>query len=204
MVIDLPQPIENKLFSLSKAFKSRETKREYLDKAISLQHLSTLLFAAQGKRAGSNKLFAPSAQEQYPLTLNIVIKNVTGLSEGLYQYNTENHSLSLIETGQFSKPLEEAAIGEQAWVSQAAVIFIVCSDIQSMNKHFAEQQPLNQRGERYCYIEVGAVAQNVQLQSTTLDIGMVLVGGFNNEHVKTVLKLSFNQEPSALLCLGNI
>jgi hypothetical protein len=33
---------------------------------------------------------------------------------------------------------------------------------------------------------------------------MVLVGGFNNEAVKTILKLPPELEPSALLCFGNV
>ncbi len=204
MVIQLPKPDEDNLFSLEKAFRLRETKREYSESAITLHHLSKLLHAAQGKRTDSNKLLTPSAQEQYPLTIHVVIKNVLDVSEGLYQYDNMNHSLALIEAGQFSESLEKTAIGEQAWVSNAVVVFVLSSDIQSMNKHFAAQKPLNQRGERYCYIEVGAVAQNVQLQATALNIGMVLVGGFDNDQVKSVLQISDELEPSAFLCLGNV
>jgi len=189
MLINLPNPNKDNHFSLEQAFKLRETKREYLDTEISLDNLSKLLHTAQGKRSKDGKLFTPSAQEQYPLTIYLVIKNVDGISQGLYQYNNSEHSLILIEDGHFSRSLESTAIGEQPWISKAAVVIILASNIQSMNKHFADQVPLKQRGERYSYIEVGAVAQNVQLQATALDVGMVLVGGFDNERVKTVLKL---------------
>ena len=204
MHIKLPKSNQDNLYSLENALRHRETKREYLDTPISLYHLSKLLYAAQGIRSDHGKLVTPSAQEQYPLSTFVVIRNVMDVAEGLYEYDNADHSLLLREEGYFSKTLEAAAIGDQAWVANAALIIVLASNIQSMNTHFAEQAPLNKRGERYCYIEVGAAAQNVQLQGTALDIGMVLVGGFDNERVKTVLNLPSELEPSALLCLGNI
>ena len=125
------------------------------------------------------------------------------ISAYIYTKNSD-HSIVKIETGEFSKQLEDAAIGEQPWVGNAAAIIILAGNIQSMNQHFSEQPPLNKRGERYNYIEVGAAAQNMHLQATALDIGMVLVGGFNNDKVKTILKLSPKLEPSAFICIGNV
>jgi len=204
MLIKLTRSNEDDFYSLEKAFRLRETKREFLKRSISLEHLSKLLHAAQGKRLNGNKLVAPSAQEQYPLSTYIVAKNMDEVAEGIYQYDNSAHTLKLKEKGQFSDALAEAAIGEQPWLANASAIIVLASNIQSMNQHFAEQKPFKQRGERYCYIEVGAVAQNVQLQGTALGIGMVLVGGFDNERVKAVLKLPSELEPSALLCLGNV
>jgi nitroreductase len=79
--------------------------------------------------------------------------------------------------------------------------------IQTLNSTLifpTEEFRLKKHGERYNYIEVGAIAQNMQLQGVALNIGMVLVGGFNNEGVKTILKLPPELEPSALLCFGNV
>jgi SagB-type dehydrogenase family enzyme len=182
----------------------RATKREYLDNELSLSNLSQLLFSAQGLRGDDNKLLAPSAQEQYPLSAFIAVNRVSDVDKGLYLYENSDHSILKQENGDFSELLENAALGEQPWVSKAAAVIVLAGNINSMNQHFSEQPPLNKRGERYNYIEVGAVAQNIQLQGTVLNIGMVLVGGFDNERVKTILKLSPGLEPSALLCLGNV
>ncbi len=209
--IELAKPQQESAMTMSveSALKQRETKREYLDTPLSLTKLSQILFAAQGLRGNGNKLTAPSAQEQYPISTYVVVNNVVAkknspLAPGLYQYDNSDHSLVELQTGLFSKQLEEAAIGEQAWVGNAAVIVILAGNIQSMNQHFSEQPPFNKRGERYNYIEVGAIAQNMQLQGTTLDVGMVLVGGFNNQEVKTILSLANDLEPSALVCMGNV
>jgi len=204
MIIKLPKENPISSVSLESALTQRATKREYLDNELSLSNLSQLLFSAQGLRGDDNKLFAPSAQEQYPLSTFISVNRVTDIDKGLYLYKNSDHSIIKKENGDFSELLENAALGEQPWVSKAAAVIVLAGNINSMNRHFSEQPPLNKRGERYNYIEVGAVAQNIQLQGTVLNIGMVLVGGFDNELVKTILKLPAELEPSALLCLGNV
>jgi len=155
-------------------------------------------------RGNGAKLVTPSAHEQYPIATYVVSRRVTGIEPGFYQYDNKSHSVDELLQGEFSTLLEKAALGEQPWIKNAAAIIVFAGNIESMNKHFADQPPLNARGERYNYIEVGAIAQNMQLQGTALDIGMVLVGGFNNTEVKDILQLPQSLEPSALVCIGNV
>ena len=184
--------------------RSRATCREFSGKPIRLAQLSQLLYVAQGNRAETSKRNAPSAQEQYPLNVYVCVNFVDGLEKGLYRYDGSDNTLEYLGTENLDKTLAEAAIGDQPWVSKAAAVLIVTGNIEGMNRHFAEQPPVNERGERYVYIETGAVAQNVHLQATELGLGMVLVGGFDNEKVKTLLSLPGDLEPAALLCVGNI
>ena len=55
MKIELPQNFPANNASLEAALSQRETKREYLDTPLSLNHLSQLLFAAQGRRGSGKK-----------------------------------------------------------------------------------------------------------------------------------------------------
>ena len=186
------------------ALELRETIRDYTSKPISLDHLSQLLWAAQGKRGESGKLNAPSAGGQYPLTVFVVAHKISEIGIGIFQYKNTDHSLEQVLSGEFRQVLSEAAIGEQPWIDEAAAIIILTAHIESMNEHFTDQPPIKKRGERYVYIETGAVAQNIQLQGTALNIGMVFVGGFKNDRVKSILKLPKELEPTALLCVGNV
>lgn len=204
MKVQLIQQELESAFSLESALRQRETKRDFSDIPLTLADLSMLLFAAQGRRGGGSKLLAPSAQEQYPLSTFAVANKVSELDQALYQYDNSDHSLKLIESGSYAGLLENTALGEQPWVGRAAAIVVLTANIQSMNQHFSTQPPINQRGERYSYIEVGAVAQNMQLQAAALGIAMVLVGGFDNEQVRSVVSLPSELEPAALLCFGNV
>ena len=182
----------------------RQTVRDFSHQALAIEQLSRLLFAAQGQRPGSSKRTAPSAQEQYPLSTVVVVNRVKELAAGLYRYDGLNHTLEVLSTKVLADQLSQVAIGDQPWVEQSSVVIVLMGDIESMNRHFAAQPPRSQRGERYVYIEAGAVAQNIHLQATTLGLGMVLVGGFDNEQVKQILNQPTELEPLALLCVGKI
>lgn len=204
MKVALPDPDSSRSMSIETALRERKTKREYLPSSITLKNLSILLFAAQGKRGDGEKLTAPSAQEQYPMSVFIVANRVCDIESGIYQYEVANNAIQLLSKGNYGEMLGKTAIGDQPWVANSAATIVLAANIESMKKHFSEQAPLNERGERYVYIETGAIAQNIQLQGTSLGIGMVLVGGFDNNHAKSLLNLQSQLEPTALLCVGNV
>ena len=203
MKIRLPKCDSRKPGSLESAIIQRETRREYLDTPLTIEKLSELLFAAQGMRGDGTKRVSPSAHEQYPIFTYLVSSRVAEVDHGIYQYDNVSHTISELNRGSFSTSLGNATLGEQPWVNNAPAIVVFAANIQSMNHHFADQPPINARGERYCYIEIGAIVQNMQLRGTALDIGMVLVGGFNNKEVKSILQLPHSLEPAALVCVAN-
>jgi nitroreductase len=51
-------------------------------------------------------------------------------------------------------------------------------------------------------MEVGHAAQNVCLQATALGLGTVVVGAFEDDPLKRVLRLAQDEEPLALLPVG--
>ncbi len=204
MEIKLPTPCYSSSLDLSSALIQRQTKREYLTSPLSLKNLSSLLFAGQGRRGEGTKLTAPSAQEQYPFSIYIIANNVCDIQPGIYQFDKSGNAIKMVSEGHFGEVLEQTAIGEQPWVGDSAAIILLVADQKKMMNHFSAQPPVNKRGERYVYIETGAIAQNIQLQATALSVGMVLVGGFDDDRVKQILDLPSDFEPTALLCIGNI
>ena len=183
---------------------ARETKREYLTSPLSLENLGLLLWAGQGLRGDNDKRTAPSAGGMYPLRLFVLAHKVEALEVGLYQYRPDSHSLETAQTVDTNGTAAEFGIGEQPWLNEAAAIVIVTADMALMAEHFKDQPPTGQRGERYAYIETGAVAQNLQLQAGALQLGTVLVGGFHNDKVANVMALPKGMEATALLCIGNV
>ncbi|WP_319518777.1 nitroreductase family protein [uncultured Martelella sp.] len=75
-------------------------------------------------------------------------------------------------------------------------------DMLAAAQAFFEQQPYGARGERYVYLEAGAVAQNIQLQAVEEGLGSVLVGGFDDEATAGVLELPAPLAPLTLMCIG--
>jgi SagB-type dehydrogenase family enzyme len=202
--LDLPPPTCSTTETVEQAISARRSCREYSDKPISLEKLSQLLWSAQGITGDDGQKAAPSAGRQYPLQVYVVVGAVSGLSVGLYRYNGRDHSLLTVSEDDLREVLRDAALEDQPWVGRATSIIVITADFGTTQHHFREQPPKGERGDRYVYIETGAVAENVHMQAIGLGIGVVLVAGFDDSKVRNALDLPQELEPTALLCIGEL
>ena len=203
MPIPLPPAQALSSTTLTQALAARRSRRQYGDGDIDLRHLAQLLWAAQGSTGDGRQCTAPSAGAQYPMETRVVAGRVEDLAAGVYRYRAASHQLEALLDGDLRQQLCAAALEEQPWVAQAALVLALVADVEAMQLHFAEQPPRGERGERYVYLEAGAMAQNIALQATALGLGAVLVGGFDDDAVAAVLDLPAGHRAGALLCIGN-
>ena len=92
--------------------------------------------------------------------------------------------------------LGKAAHHQEA-VSRAPVCFAVTAVVERTAGKYG------QRAERYCFIEAGHVAQNILLQATSLALGGVPVGAFQDKDVARVLELPEGHRVLYLLPIGH-
>jgi hypothetical protein len=76
MMISLPKP--DVLISTVR-LDARQSVRDFMDQELTLDHVSVLLFAAQGRRPNQDKRLVPSAGARYPLELTLVVRRVESL-----------------------------------------------------------------------------------------------------------------------------
>lgn len=202
MLFELPSPELQDSESLVGCIEGRRSVRQYTKTPLSIGVLSQLLWAAQGVTGPGQKRATPSAGGLYPLHLQIVVQRVSALEPGIYKYQADSHSLKLVGDSVRKEAMHELGIGDQPWLKEAAIVIGVSAKIGDTISHFESQPPQGERGARYVYMETGALAQNVHLQSTALGFGCVLVAGFDDARVKEALGLPSNLEPTALLCVG--
>lgn len=176
--------------------------REYTNAPLPIGVLSQLLWSAQGVTGADKKRATPSADGLYPLHLKILVQRVSALEPGIYEYQTDSHSLNLMGDRIPEGAVQALGIGDQPWLKEAALVIAVTAKLGDAARYFEAQPPQGARGARYVYMETGALAQNVHLQSTALGVGCVLVAGFDDARVKEVLRLPSDLEPTALLCIG--
>jgi len=189
---------------LRQVIENRRSIREFSDTAISLDDLSLLLWSAQGNTGSNNQRSAPSAGGHYPMDIYVVAANVESLPSATYKYNSLDHQLGIAIEQDIKLELSDMAIGEQNWVNEAAIIIILAANFTTMRKHFYDQSPVGKRGDQYIYMESGAISQNIHLLATDLDLGGVLVGGFEDDKVARILNLSEGVCPTALMCIGAV
>ena len=195
--IMLPEPRTTGEISIEEAMLQRRSVRRYTKEAITLNDLSQLLWAAQGITSEEGFRTAPSAGALYPLEVYVVAGNVDGLSDGVYCYRTEGHTLQRIRDGDLRGNLSECAL-HQTQITDAAVDIVFAAVFKRTTAKYGE------RGVGYVYIEAGHVAQNVYLQAEASGLGVCAVGAFYEQEVSELLALSRDETPIYILTVGKV
>lgn len=194
----LPQPRLKGEFSLESALKRRRTVRSYARDPLSLEQYSQLLWAAQGiSEDRGYKRTAPSAGALYPMDVYGVVGRggVEGLSEGVYHYEPQAHSVTLVTPGDKRDALAKASLF-QTWMAQAPVDMVITAEYERVTGKYGE------RGVRYAMIEAGHIAQNLFLQAESMGLGAGIVGAFHDGDVVKVLQCPGSHQPLLIMPVG--
>lgn len=184
-------------FALAKLLEGRESIRQFASSPLSIQEISSILWAGQGMKENSKKRTTPSAGALYPIELYVLVGNVSDLKSGIYHYEISSHSLKLLVAGDKRKELLEKKALRQEWVSTApAIILITYVKARTANKY-------GERSDKYIGIEAGAVMQNIYLMAQSLTLGSCAVGAFDDATVKAIYNLK-EEEPILLMPIGKI
>lgn len=194
-IIKLPEPRHISDISIEEALLRRRSTRDYTHDPLTLQEVSQLLWAAQGITHTKGFRTAPSAGALYPLEIYMVVGDVKNLVEGVYKYNPHKHELLRVLDGNKRSELAEAAL-DQVCVKEASIDIVIAAVYERTTVKYGD------RGIRYVHIEVGHVAQNLCLQASALDLGIVTVGAFYDEQVKDILNLLDKEMPLYIIPIG--
>ncbi len=159
--------------------------------------LSQILWSAQGITGSGGKRATPSAGATYPLEVFAVVgeKGMENLAAGIYHYDVDSLSLSLHLRGDLRQKLAEVALG-QSFIANCPVAIVVCALYTRTAYRYGR------RGERYVHMEVGHVGQNVSLQAMALGLATVMVGAFEDDELRRILKVEEQIKPLYIIPVG--
>lgn len=197
VILALPAPRTDGSVSLERTLKERRSVRELTDKALTLDEVSQLLWAAQGVTHPRGLRTAPSAGATYPLEIYLVAGAVEDLETGIYRYLPDGHRLEHAADGDIRQALASAARG-QDWMRPAAISIVIAAVEERTSRRYGK------RAVRYVDNEVGAVVQNIQLQGTAMGLGSTFVGAFDDAAVKRVVGLKADEEALAIVPVGHV
>jgi nitroreductase len=169
-IIKLPEPRYDSSTSVEEALFKRRSIRDYKEGSLKLAEISQLLWAAQGITDPRGLRTAPSAGALYPLEIYVIAGNVDGLLYGIYKYKPHKHELERI-------------------VKNAAAVIVISAIYERTTVKYGE------RGIRYVHMEAGHAAQNVYLQTVSLNLGTLVIGAFNDGGVKKIMKMADREQP---------
>ena len=189
-VIQLPAPSQTGSISVEEAIGKRRSVRQFADKPLNFVQMGQLAWAGQGITDKQRNLrAAPSAGAIYPIEIYFVI------SEGMFLYRPEEHSLEQVQSTDLRKQLSSAAGGQEA-VAEAACSIVIAGSARKVSLKYGN------KATRFMLLEAGHVAENIQLQSVAMGLASLPVGAFEIKSVARVCQLSGELEPLLIVCVG--
>lgn len=182
--------------NLEVAIRSRRSKREMTDAAMTDSELSTIAFFGDGV-TGELKLAsketdavpesllgdelnttlraAPAGGGLYPVTLYFMIRNVKNIEDGLYYYLPLTHSLRLVrkmDTAMEEELERVASWGNNIDQSKVNVMVFYVYNLYNNSRKYLDM------AYDFALIEAGQISENIYLTCTALNIPSCDIGGF--------------------------
>ena len=187
-LIELPDPKnfvcnEN---NFTKIIALRRTLRKYLDKKLTLEQLSFLLWGTQGFHSETNeRIFrtVPSAGGTHPFETYLLINRVESLASGLYLYNQKEHTLQKLILKEATAEKIQAACLNQPQITTCSAMFIWVAIPSRTSKRYGI------RAYRYFLMDAGHICQNLYLTSESIGCGACAIGAFTDEKFNDCLEL---------------
>lgn len=172
---------------LSDAIKNRKSRRAFLNKPITLDELSFLLWATQGIRhiidQGHAYRTVPSAGCRHALETYLCVLNIKGLEAGVYRYLPLKHQLLFEFTeDRLKEKIVEAAYG-QPYPGKAAVTFIWTAIPYRMEWRY------DLAAHKVIAIDAGHACQNLYLACEAISAGTCAIGAYDQDAMDRLLRI---------------
>lgn len=184
--ISLPTPDFRSNNSVEAMLKARKTRRDFLDKELTLKQVSQMLWAGQGVTADWGERTAPSTKSTYPISIFLIASKVEGLNPGEYQYipgdRTPVHQLKPIKEVELQKALYDTM--NETSLKYAPAVLLVTGNMGKMAESFGGIPH-----DKEVYIEAGHVGQSLYLEAESLKLGLDELTSFDEAKIKDLVTI---------------
>ncbi|MDR1082098.1 MAG: nitroreductase family protein, partial [Deltaproteobacteria bacterium] len=187
--IDLPAPRTEGGIGIFEALKKRSSVAggDFSPAEVSMDELSTVLWAASGLNRGESGWTVPMAEGLPPYVDVYAIGNA-----GTYRYDWKANRLVEI-----SQENIKGKIAHQGFVRRAAWILAFASNPEGLARL---RHP--EAGPDFAQVLTGAMTQDVYLAAGALNLGSRYIHSFYTDELKAGLKLPEGSVPIALMLIG--
>ena len=188
--VQLPNP--NTWGEFPQVLLARRTWREFSERPLDLEDLSTLLWLTCGVQywvqlPGSIGRVAlktsPSAGARHPLEAYVAALRVRGLPRGLYHYSPDKHRLELLRKG--CKPREFGSfLAGQSWYGSASALMFMTAVFRRNQWKYPDSAAY-----RTIILDAGHMCQTFCLTATWLDLAPFCTMALADSKVESALGL---------------
>ena len=200
----LPSPNTDGAVSVESAMAKRRSQRNYVDRPISAEQLSQILWAAYGvteqtpdrPNIKGGLRTTPSAGALYPFEIYAIVSKVNGIEAGAYRYDPIEHKIIRVIDKDIREEFSAAAVGS-VFIKDAPVILFYSAIFSRMTVKYGD------RGrDRYVCMDLGHSAQNVYLQAEAMNLGTCAIGAFSDNRISRLMQLAEDEEPLYIMPIG--
>lgn len=187
--IKLPAPQTEGGMGLFTALKNRASAPggDFPTGQISMEELSTILWAASGLNRGDKGWTVPMSKGREPYCRIYVAD-----ANGVFLYEWKDHSLTGI-----SRENIRGKVGAQGFVKMAPTLLIVVSDSEGL-AYFKNDT----MAWEFAQVLTGAMTQDIYLAAANFDIGARYIHSMHVDEIKRALNLREGDEPICIMMLG--
>ena len=179
--------------SYAKLLDTRRSVRSYADKPMSQAELAFMLWSVNGIQHTRNDVSTfrpvPSGGARHPFETYITVKNVEGLTPGLYHYlPAENIGEKRVtierlnDIADYEDTITKMVVG-QAWAAKAPIVlFYSCIPYKAEWRY-------HEMSHRVVLIDLGHVGQNAMLSAAALGLGSCCMAAYGQQACDEVLGL---------------
>lgn len=177
-LIELPTPDKTGGMPLMQALNERHSSRDFIDKDLTQQQLSDLLWASYGiNRPEDGKHTTPTSRNRQDIQIYVTTK------DGVFLYVPEKHALIQISDQDLRK-----VTGKQAFVKDAAVNLVYVSDFDKLGN--GDESVKMMTAATHC----GFIGQNVYLYCASESLITVFRAWIDKDEIREALQLKENQK----------
>jgi SagB-type dehydrogenase family enzyme len=160
---------------------NRRSTRGFTGEAFLQEELSSILeYAYQPITVTPSFFFTPSL-----LTTSLVVQKVVGLSEGVYHYHPKDKTATLVRPGDFRNQTSHFCLGQDL-ASNAAALVIHLAHLPTALEQYGD------RAYRYLHLDAGHIGERMNLAAIQMGLGVSGIGGFYDDEVNSLLRLSLD------------
>ena len=177
---------------LLKAIAHRESRRRYLDTALTQEELGLLLWATQGIRSelgeGHALRMVPSAGCRHAFESYLLISSVEGLERGIYRYLPLQHALVCERSVHDFYDELSAATFHQTFIGRAPVTFVWTVIPYRMEWRY------DLAAHRVIAYDIGHVCQNLYLACEAISAGTCAIAAYDQGLMDSLIGVNGKDE----------
>jgi len=140
---------------------------------------------------------APSAGATYPVGIHCAVEVVEGRQDGLYTFDVRSEEFRLSKSGPIFEAIQKVSL-DQDFITQANLLILMVYDPAIIESEYGES------AYKYAAFECGHIAQNIMLMATSLGLGSVPVGAFEERPLAAIIGVPEGKEVMYYVAIGMI